>query len=245
MDHEQFDDLTRSAASRIGTRRQALRALGGALLSGTLAGVATRLGLTEITEATKARRKQRASSKSHDELKSEGTGKKKHHKKHDKKRDKRRHKKPQDADIPLCPLTCEESGKKCCDDGSCVVIELCCPGQRMCADGSCQPQTQCCDDEWKCPDGTCGRMDECCPGIKRCGPSTCVQEDQCCPDAPIPDCSECQEAVCANGEYVCRPKANCVYCNPESAVHCGTGCCLKDNYYLDPESGHHWCYCGF
>ena len=201
MDQEHFDDLTRSVAGGGNTRRAAMRLLAGS----ALAGVAAHLGLTSVTEAKKSKQQQRASSKSHGELKSEGRGKKKHHKKRDKKRDKRRHKKPQDADIPLCPLTCEESGKKCCDDGSCVVIELCCPGQRMCADGGCQPKTQCCDDERKCPDGSCAIIGECCPGLHQCyagGP--CFPGDVCCPNDPQPQCGQCEHLGCENGSWVCH-----------------------------------------
>jgi hypothetical protein len=168
--------------------------------------VAARLGLTEIAEAKKAKRKRRADPKPNGAVKSERNGKKKRQKKHDKKQDKKHRKQPKDADIPLCPLNCEESGKKCCDDGSCVVIELCCPGQRMCADGGCQPKTECCDDERKCPDGSCAIIGECCPGLHLCyagGP--CFPGNVCCPNDPQPTCGQCEHLGCENGGWVCQP----------------------------------------
>jgi hypothetical protein len=239
MDQEEFDALTRSVASGLGSRRHALRALGGGLLSGAFAVVAVRLGLDNVI-AAKAKHRPQVERKAHEQLQAAGKGKHKgkgHGKHHDKK--------PKECDglVKLCqqcekPVcidgdwVCVSNGEKSCRDGSCALRGECCPGEGHC--NQCE-QPVCADGDWVCRTN----------GQKPCLDGTCIPEDACCPNAPIPDCAECQEAVCTNGELVCRPKANCVYCTPESQVHCGAGCCLKDNYYLDPESGHHWCYCGF
>jgi hypothetical protein len=245
MDQEEFDALTRSVASGLGSRRHALRALGGGLLGGALGGVATCLGSTDIVEATKAKQ-QRAKPKhkqqpqaernAHEQLQAAGKGKHKgkgHGKHHDKK--------PKECDglVKLCqqcekPVcidgdwVCVSNGEKSCRDGSCALRGECCPGEGHC--NQCE-QPVCADGDWVCRTN----------GQKPCLDGTCIPEDACCPNAPIPDCAECQEAVCTNGELVCRPKANCVYCPPDWTVHCGEGCCSKDHYFLDPESGRHKC----
>src|SRR5918995_6203136 len=89
MEIETFDAITRGLGAG-SLRRQALRALGGTLLAGALAGAAGRLGLTEETEAKQTPgRTPRAERKPHGSLRSEGKGKSKRKKRRKQRRERR------------------------------------------------------------------------------------------------------------------------------------------------------------
>jgi len=109
VEMEQFDDLTRRLSGAGPSRRQALGALAGALLGGTLGGVATRLGLADVAEATPTKRKAKSKPKRHAQaerkaqsrLQAEG-------KKKGKKRRKKKSPPCDDLPTPLCGV-CEEA----------------------------------------------------------------------------------------------------------------------------------------
>ena len=170
MDHNTFDALTRSAVAETGTRRSLLRLLA----ASAFVGLAARLGLTEISEATpkKGKGKPKSTGKANSKpaahtaakspghpqsggVQSAGKGKGKHHK------------------PPKDPRARCSAGQKRCPDGSCIPDQpfTCCPGQRDCGDEGCYPASKCCPSQAKCPDGSCRRLEryECCPGQKSCG----------------------------------------------------------------------------
>ena len=127
MEIETFDAITRRLGGAGSNRRQVLRGLGGALLSGGFAGVAGCPGLAEETEAKKGPgHKRGAERKPHGGLRSEGAQKSK-----GKKRRKHRG----------APSSAGDSG---CVDGSCGTSDQCPPGQRRCANGSCLSADRCC-----------------------------------------------------------------------------------------------------
>ncbi len=238
MDHEYFDDLTRSAASGEGTRRAVL----GLLAGGAMIGIAARFGLTQVAAAkakhkqtkSKQQQKSRPERKAHGELQAEGKHKR-----------KKRHKKPKLGVVCSLDPECEAGGGRCCDDGKCVAAGACCSNEKpcgggcirktsccptyekLCDDGSCVPRDQCCLGERSCfGDDACVAADECCPSEKPCRGGECVPRDMCCtdekpcyggciakdaccPDAPYPDCSKCDSVVCEHGEHVCRGNHDC------------------------------------
>ena len=186
MDHDDFDELTRSVASGLGTRRQALRALGGALLSGTLADVAGRLGLMEVTAAKakqqakpKHKRTAQAEHKAHWQRRAAGKGKGKGKNKHHPK-------KPQNSSPP------SPCAYQCPNNGPCVGQNECCPGEKRCPDR-------------ESPTGfVCLGADDCCPDQKKCA-GGCIYRQACCDDDPYPLCDPSEEVLCLNGTYECAP----------------------------------------
>src|SRR5918995_4220077 len=119
MEIETFDAITRGLGAG-SLRRQALRALGGTLLAGALAGAAGRLGLTEETEAKQTPgRTPRAERKPHGRLQGESEGKSKRKKRRKQRRERR---------------NADQSG---CTGGSCNTPAQCPPGTLQCADGRC------------------------------------------------------------------------------------------------------------
>ena len=117
MEINEFDAFTRRLGGTGPTRRLALRALGGALLAGALAGVAARLGLTEETEAKPTPgRKPRAERQPHGGPRSEGTRKRTKRRKHQRER-----------------RGADQHG---CAGGSCSTPDECPPGERRCAGGA-------------------------------------------------------------------------------------------------------------
>jgi hypothetical protein len=187
MDQENFDDLTRSMASGISTRRQALRALGGALLGG----VAARLGLTEVAEVaakqhtSRKRANQHAprSSPAHQRSKSVHVAGKGKHKGRRKNKSRQHDKKPQNSPSPPCEFQCP--------GGPCVARTECCPGEKKCVDR-------------ESPTGfSCLGADDCCPDQKKCA-SGCVYRQACCPEER-PQCGPTEEVLCVNGQYECSP----------------------------------------
>ena len=220
METNEFDALTRRLGSAGSSRRQALRGLGGALLSGAFAGVAARLGLAEETEAKQSPgRKSGAERKRHGGLRSEGA-----HKSKGKKR--RKH---QGA-----PSSAGDSG---CVDGSCVTSDQCPPGQRRCANGSCLSADLCCPEvvppscdacespiceqgAWHCreacqlPDTVCcqGRCVNPCFGDLHLNPQTCQCE---CPSGQV---------VLADGATCC-PREQACFLNDagQGTICCGGG----------------------
>jgi hypothetical protein len=168
MDHEQFDDLTRTVVGEGGTRRALLRLL----VSGVLGGLAARLGLDEVTAAQKAKKRTRQADTSPSATQAES----KRHKMHSKKHNKNHKINPKGTgDIPLCRLDCETTGRKCCPDGSCVLIGDCCPGMKHCGVTSCIPEGQCCpgDDSAGCQPcevEVCNNGEWVCQSTDECGP---------------------------------------------------------------------------
>jgi hypothetical protein len=218
MDQENFDDLTRSMASGISTRRQALRALGGALLGG----VAARLGLTEFAEVaakqhtSRKRASQHAprSSPAHQRSKSVHVAGKGKHKGRRKNKSRQHDKKPQNSPSPPCEFQCP--------GGPCVARTECCPGEKKCVDR-------------ESPTGfSCLGADACCPDQKKCA-GGCVYRQACCPEAR-PACGPCDEALCVNGAWVCS--TNC--CSNEKPCTGGTcvartACCPGEKPCPDGE----------
>ena len=161
MEMEQFDDLTRHLSGAGSSRRQALRALGGALFGSALAGVAARLGVTE--GAAKAKKHGGKAKRTHQDLahpsqerqapepphpkaasgvQSEGKGKGKGH-----------HKPP-----PL-PPGCEDCTEcQMCKRGQCVpdpaLARVRCQGSGT-ACGYCQGGVCTASEEQPCADGVC------------------------------------------------------------------------------------------
>ena len=146
MDAGQFDGLTRSVASDVGTRRAVLRLLAG----GALGGLVARLGLVEVTAAKKKHKKltkkrnrpSRVERQAHGELLAEGKRKGKKH--------NRKPKNPPPSPNEPCNLD-----KFRCPDGTCVPWGTCCAGEKRCPTGPgprCIPTDQCCPDERTCPD---------------------------------------------------------------------------------------------
>ena len=197
MEMETFDAITRGLGAG-SPRRQALRALGGALLAGALAGAAGRLGLIGETEAKqRPGRTPRAERKPHGSLRSEGKGKGKRKKRRKHRRERR---------------SAEQPG---CADGSCNTPAQCPPGTLQCADGRCIAADQCCP-EASLP--TCGTCEEpaCDQGEAVCR-STCQFEGaECCNGrclAPCPgdlqrDLRTCQ-CLCPSGEEVLADQMTC------------------------------------
>lgn len=220
MEIETFDAITRRLGSAGSSRRQALRGLGGALLSGAFAGVAARLGLAEETEAKQSPgRKPGAERKPHGGLRSEGT-----HKGKGKKR--RKHRGARGS-----------AGDSGCADGSCVTADQCPPGERKCADGSCLSADRCCPEvvppscdacespvcdqgAWRCraacqlPDAVCcqGRCVNPCLGDQHVNPQTCQCE---CPTG---------EVVLADGATCCPREEACFFNDAgQATICCGEG----------------------
>jgi hypothetical protein len=134
----------------------------------------------------------------------------------------------------------------------CISIFECCPDERMCDDGLCVAYGECCQDEHLCDDGWCAPDDECCPGRKPCPDGSCIPADNCCPDDLTPLCGDCHEAVCDDGEYVCRLQSGC--CPAGAAVCPGApewywpiqqitlpaGCCPQEKMIAGPACAQPW-----
>ncbi len=198
MKIEQFDDLTQHLSGTGASRRQALQALAGALLGGTLGGLAARVGLVEVGEAQAKKHKAKPNQKrtsqaermAQGQLQAEG------------KRKKKRKKKPNPCGPNL----------KSCLDGSCIAPTNCCPGKKSCPGEGCIPDNECCE-------------------------------------LTAPLCGACEEELCNNGAWVCRPStgvASCQTC-PADSTFCASGlnrppfdwfdlpegCCPLDRYFPD------------
>ena len=234
MEQERFDALTRIVASEPGSRRQALRALGGLLLKGGLGGVAAQLGLTEVA-AGKPRRQGKSKHKrnphrerhEHGSLRTAGKGKSKgkgkgKHKPHKKPENPEPSPSSPPAPEPqLCDAYCDLEGGRCCH-GECIDPSMCCyPEEKTCGDGSCVAADVCCfPEERSCDGGVCVPRQQCCPGEKPCQ-GGCVPTETCCPSDPYPECSSpCDEIVCKNGAWACNSNHECPSGGTYNHEHC-------------------------
>jgi hypothetical protein len=184
MEHEHFDQLTRSVASGAETRRTVLRLLAG----GVLGVVSARLGLDSVSAGNqkKSKRKRREERPVQDAVQAEGKGKNK--KRRDKKRNQKRNQQPE------APPECDPFAPTLC--GACEE-PICISGDWACRSIGDTP----------CDNGGGVWEGECCPGQKQCpGYTECFAADDCCPGAVPPLCEPCEEVVCDGGSLHCRPK---------------------------------------
>ena len=203
MDHGAFDALTRSLAGGTEPRRDALRLLAGSALGALL----TRLGLEERADAKKKHGRKHGDKKRANRLHAAGKKRKKQ-----KKKDKDR-KPPSDPQPVLCDSSCQNTGGRCCADGSCIDLSECCPEQR------------------RCPNA-CVPLDQCCPGMKECG-DYCIAPELCCELDPQPLCNDCSRPVCSAGSWVCESTCSfedSVCCQGRCVAACGGG------REVDPET---------
>ena len=244
MDQESFDDLTRSVAGGLGTRRQALRALSGALLGGGFGGVATWLSLIDETAAKAAKRPAksrhnrgpRTEPKTHEQLQAQGRGRGKGKGKGKKGKGK---KKP-----PPLPPGCEFCNEcQMCQDGACVTDSalagvpclgsgatcshcqagLCTANEQLpCADGLCARRGQCCPGEKWCPDHesstgfACVGETDCCPGQRKCADGSCGSNTRCCPNE-----WKCLDGTCVAQSQCCTNERKC----PDGSCVSSGACC--------------------
>jgi hypothetical protein len=131
MDYKQFDNLIRSVASGAGTRRQARRALGEALLAGALGGVATQLGLAGVMGAKQKRLADHRPTQC------------------------------RDGEWPCPDGSCVSVGDCCpgmkrCGVSSCIPKDRCCPGDDAAGCQPCEVEV-CVNGAWVCqPTDECG-----------------------------------------------------------------------------------------
>jgi hypothetical protein len=248
MDQEVFDDLTRSVASGLGTRRQALRALSGTLLRGAFGGVAVRVGLGDVTAAKatkhqakpKRKRGPEAEGKEQGQLDAAGKGKGKGRGKGKGKRKGRKKPPPlppgcqacnecqmcrDGACVPdsaLAGVPCLGSGATCshCQAGVCTANE-----QRPCEDGFCARRGQCCPGEKYCSDPesstgfACVGPTDCCPGQRKCSDGTCGTNTRCCPNE-----WKCADGTCVAQSQCCLNERKC----PNGSCVSAGACCSDE-----------------
>jgi hypothetical protein len=267
MEMDRFDALTRTLSTADASRRQALRALGSLLLSGTLGGVAARLGLAEDAVA-RPKKRHKAKAKRHHKPQAERKGRErlqaagKHHKKHKNKH----HDKPKDPpplppgcqhcnecqmcqdgacvpDPDLGGVPCLESGATCsyCQSGTCTATDI-----PPCEDGLCARRGYCCPGEKYCPDHesplgyACVGESDCCPGQKKCADGTCILRSGCC-EQDKPQCDRaCNFIQCVGGEWECHPRPFGDYCLMpyyEPGICCKGECRPRDS--CERDGGHY------
>jgi hypothetical protein len=248
MDQGAFDALTRLVASGRGTRRLTLRALSGALLIGGVGGVATRLGLGDVTAAKATKRQAKSSHKrglrarkTHEQLQAQGRGNGKGRGKGKKGKGKGQKKPP-----PL-PPGCEFCSEcQMCQDGACVpdpalagvpclgsgaTCSHCLNGvctanaQRPCEDGVCARRGQCCPGEKWCEDHgsstgfACVGESDCCPGQRKCSDGTCGTNTRCCPNE-----WKCLDGTCVAQGQCCTNERKC----PDGSCVSAGACCSNE-----------------
>ncbi len=212
MDYRHFDDLTRTMAEGMESRRAALRLLGASALAGLVAHLA--LGETEARRHGKRHKRQATL---HDEKK-----------RRRKKRRKPRHK----PNRPSQPGGCSDDERKC-PDGSCVPQATCCAGERACGAGTCVASGTCCPGEASCDDGSCVAAGACCPGaaVPTCGDCqavACVDGVLQCQSTCSHEVLECCQGMCVNpcgGGWRRDPYSCGCECPPESVVLPDDTCC--------------------
>jgi hypothetical protein len=239
MDHELFDALTKGAASGVGNRRRALRALGGALL----AGAAARLGLTGVGEAKPKRHrgghKRKADvRRAHQPTRgaqAAGKGRSKKKKQH--------RRTPPAPPLPPGPQ-CAADEKRCVEPESstgfsCVGLNDCCPDEKKCGAGciyrkACcgaeRPQCGPCDEAYCDSQGNYHCSGTCCPNEKPCPGGGCVPKNACCPGQRRCDNGSCISVGCCSGEHecpggVCYPAGTCCL----GQKKCPDGECIDKN----------------
>jgi hypothetical protein len=146
-------------------------------------------------------------------------------------------------------------GDQCCPDdrqcfgGGCARPGECCPDERRCVvrgKPDCFPSVDCCPDERRCPDGQCVKPGVCCSGERTCTKKVkgdirqfCVPYEQCCPNQKRCSATSCIDAseCCPGTERTCKKRVNgrertfCVpaeQCCPGREVPCAIapdGCC--------------------
>ncbi|MGH2615267.1 MAG: hypothetical protein ACRDJC_08515 [Thermomicrobiales bacterium] len=222
MEGQRFDELTRLVGEP-GSRRAAMRALGGSVL-----GVVLGLGGLAGLEAKKKKRKKK--------------GKK-----------KKQRPEPCGAVIcPVGQFCCDPTDGTCCAKGdSCCNPEpgsgTCCPSPSRCGRpwGNDSAPFECCPPDRQfltsvdlvrcCPAGTRAIQDfpvedgPCCPEERICGATCCPEGQSCANEATGECCSEaatCGDTCCSEQTPVCVDPATGRCCTEATA--CGNTCCLTD-----------------
>lgn len=226
MDEKRFDDFTR-AASAVGTRRGAVRAIAGGLIA----------AIVPAAAAGKSRRNKHKRGESGDRKKPRQGPTRPRCEKGEtlcggacldrcpNGRVRDRHTcecrcvgRPCRDGKVFDPLTCEcvcPDGMKDCG-GACIGADRCCPGERQCSSGGCVPAGACCHDERQCANGRCVPEvgTDCCQGERLCDNRFCIPGDQCC---------FVTERDCPDG--TCIPKGNCC----PGQKRCADGTCVADD----------------
>ena len=228
MDHDCFDDLTRSVGSGGETRRAVVRLLAG----GALGGLVARLGLAAGTEAKPKKHKAKPKQK----RKSRQSGRRRDS---SRPRASARGTSTTSSPRPRCHRPCHHVGRarsrartsRVClptsaaqasssvpDDGPCLKLNagMCCPGEKLCPDSETPSGLGCIDENNCCPDlhpvcrecyhsdcengnwGGCKRISGCCPTGMRK-----------CPDDSCVVAGECCPAEKKCADDVCYPKDDC------------------------------------
>jgi hypothetical protein len=223
MDEHRFDDIAR-AASAIGSRRAALRAIAGGILAAVLPAAAAGKKGRHGHDRADARRPRQGPSRPRCEkgeilcggacLGPCENGQRRDRRTCECRCTGRPCRDGKVFDPITCDCVCPDGMKEC--DGSCVGADRCCAGERQCSSGGCVPAGACCHDERQCANGRCVPEvgTDCCPGERICDNRFCIPGDQCC---------FVTERDCPDG--TCIPKDACCL----GQRRCADGTCVADD----------------